>query len=222
MEPQQRIFLIEIAIESALYILIFFSVIAFLVGAVLLIAPQKIAPLRHLTDRWITPRKLFKPLEIPRESERFLYRNHQWVGAIAIFLPVITLYLLLYSGIGQLSHSAVSNLDEYLFWQWLFESAILFLWASNIFAFVAGIIIFFRPSLLKKIEGITNHWLSTRQSLRWFNRSYSKFDDLMLARSRWTGIFLILGSLYTLVFIITFMLQHPDWLDLLMIYLYKA
>ena len=214
--------LIEIATESALYTLILFSIVAFIVGALLLVAPCKLGRLKQISDQWLTSRKSLKSLEITRESAPFLYRNHQWVGALAIVLPLITLYLLLYSVAEQLPRSAVSRQEHYLFWQWLFESAILFLWISNIFAFFVGVTIFFRPSLLKKIEGISNHWLSTRQGLRRFDQSYSQLDELMLMRSRWTGLFLLSGSLYFLVLILTFMLQHPDWLDLLVTHLYKG
>ncbi|MCW8827221.1 MAG: hypothetical protein OQK78_12450, partial [Gammaproteobacteria bacterium] len=112
--------------------------------------------------------------------------------------------------------------EHYLFWQWLFDSTIIFLWLSNITAFIVGTIIFFRPSLLKRVEALSNRWLSTRQGLRRFDQSYSQFDELMLKRSKWTGIFLILGSLYILGLILTFMLQHPDWLDLLVAHLYKV
>jgi len=222
MEPQQIKLLIEIATETALYILVVFSIVALIVGAMLIVAPYKIGRLRQISDQWLTPRKPLKSLEIPRESDPFLYRNHKWVGAIAILLPLITFYLLLYSVAEQLPRSSVSMQEHYLFWQWLFDSAILFLWIANIFALFVGITIFFRPSRLKRIEGISNRWLSTRQGLRRLDQSYSQFDALMINRSRWTGIFLILGSLYTLVLVITFMSQHPDWLDLLVTHLYKG
>lgn len=213
--------LIEIATQSALYTLIVFSIVALIVGIMLLVAPQKLARLRQISDQWMTPRKPLKSLEIPRESDPFFYRNHKWVGAIAIVLPIITLYLLLYSIADQLPRSAVARQEHHLFWQWLFESATLFLWISNIFAFAVGVAIFFRPSLLKRIEGLSNRWLSTRQGLRRFDQSYTQLDDWMLRRSQWTGLFFILGALYILIIILTFMMQHPDWLDLLVAYLYK-
>lgn len=214
--------LIEIATQSALYTLIVFSVVALIVGVMLLVAPQKLARLRQISDQWMTPRKPLKSIEIPRESDPFFYRNHKWVGAMAIVLPVITLYLLLYSVAEQLPQSSVTREEHYLFWQWLFESAILFLWITNIFAFAVGVAIFFRPSLLKRVESISNRWLSTRQGLRRLDQSYSQLDEWMLKRSRWTGLFLILGALYILIIILTFMLQHPDWLDLLVVHLYKG
>jgi len=213
--------LIEIATESALYTLILFSTAALIVGVMLLVAPQKIKRLRQISDQWLTPRKPLKSLEIPRESDSFLYHNHKWVGAIAILLPLITFYLLLYGVAEQLPRSAVSRQEQYLFWQWLFDSAIIFLWITNMFALFVGVVIFFRPSMLKRIEVISNRWLSTRQGLRRLDQSYSQIDELMLRRSRWTGFFLILGSLYTLVLVLTFMSQHPDWLDLLVAHLYK-
>jgi hypothetical protein len=222
MEPHQIELLLEIAIESAIYALIFFSVVALGLGMVLLIAPQKVERLREIFDQWLTPRKPLKSLEIPRQSDPVLYRNHRWIGAIAIILPLITLYLLLYSVAEQLPRTAVSRQQYYLFWQWLFDSTILFLYISNIFAFFVGIAIFFRPSLLKRVEGVANHWLSTRRVLRRFDQSYSQLDELILKRSRWSGIFLIFGSLYVLGLILTFMLQHPDWLDLLVTHLYKV
>ena len=221
MELGQTEILIEIAIESGIFALIIFSVVALAVGMMLVIAPQMAQRFRAVSDRWLTPRKSLKPLEIPRNGDSFLYHNHRWVGAIAIILPVITLYLLTYSVVDELPRSSVSVPEQYLFWQWLFESAITFLWVTSLFAFFAGVAIFFRPSLLKKIERSSNRWLSTRQGLRQLDRNYLQFDELMLRNSRWLGIFLILGSLYTLVLIITFVLQHADWLDLLVSYMYK-
>jgi len=222
MEPQQIALLVEIAIESATYMLILFSLIALIVGILLLFSPQKMGQLKALSDRWLTPRKSLKPLEIPRESDAFLYRHHQWIGAMAIILPIITIYLLLYSVAEQLPRSSISRQEHYLFWSWLFESATLFLWMANIFAFLVGIVIFFRPSLLKWVEESSNRWFSTRQGLRKLDRSYPQLDQLMMRKSHWTGIFLIAGSLYILVLILTFMFQHPDWLVFLTEKLYKS
>jgi len=214
--------LIEIVIESLMYALLLFSIVTFVVGMVLLIAPKKIERLRALSDRWLTPRKSLKPLEIPRNSDPFIYRNHRWMGATAIILPMITFYLLLYSVADELPRNVVINKEHYLFWQWLFDSATLFLWITNLFAFGVGIVLFFRPSQLKRIEAVANRWLSTRQGLRRFDQSFSQLDELMLRTPKWTAIFLILGSLYIFMVILTFMLQHPDWLDLLRTQLYKV
>lgn len=222
MEHQQIALLTEIVIESALYALLVFSLFAFVVGMILLIAPQKLEHLRTISDQWLTPRKPLKSLEVPRNSDPILYRHHRWIGGVAIVLPIITLYLLLYSVVDELPQDMVSKEGEYLFWQWLFESATLFLWITNIFAFAVGIVLFFRPSGLKRVEAIANRWLSTRQGLRRFDKSYSQLDELMLRRSKWIGVFLVFGSFYILVVILMFMLQHPDWLDLLVSHLYKV
>ena len=136
MEPQQTALLIEIAIESSVYALIIFSLMALGVGTILFIAPQKIVRLRALSDRWLTPRKPLKSLEVPRNSDPFLYRYHRWIGGVAIVLPIITLYILIYSVADELPQNMVTRREHYLFWQWLFESATLFLWITNIFAFV--------------------------------------------------------------------------------------
>jgi len=221
MEPQQIALLIEGAVESTLYALILFSVAAFVAGMFLLLSPQKVIRLRQLTDQWITPRKLLKPLEIPRDCDPFLYRNHQWVGAIAILLSTTTLYLLLYRVAEQLPSAPLPEVAPYLFWQWLYESALHFLWITNTIAFFVGGVIFFRPSLLRRVEGVSNQWLSTRQGLRRIDRSYGELDGFLLKRARWSGLFLVLGALYTLALILTFVLQHPDWLDLLVAHLYK-
>ena len=221
MEQKQLEPLMEIMIETGISVLVIFSIVALLVGIILVFAPQKIERLRQISDQWITARKLFKRLETPIDGDSFLYRNHKWVGAVAIILPVITLYLLLYSVAGELPRSSVPWQGNYHFWQWLNESAIIFLWVTNVFAFIVGILIFFEPSLLKRIEERSNRWLSTRQGLRRIDRSYSALDELVLTRSRWVGLFLILGSLYALVLVIAFILQHPDWLDLLVNHLYK-
>ncbi|NOR51575.1 MAG: hypothetical protein GQ470_03050 [Gammaproteobacteria bacterium] len=215
MEPQQLKYLMEITIESGVAILIIFSIIAFGVGVMLFFAPQKLEHFRNVSDRWVTPRKRLKPLDIPRDGDTFLYRNYRWVGSIAMVLPILTIYLLLYSVADQLPHSSVSIQKHYLFWQWLFESSIMFLWVSSIFSLIIGVAIFFRPSSLKGFEDVCNRWLSTRQALRRFDRSYSKLDELMMQRARWTAIFLILGSIYVLVMMLTFVLNQPGWLDLL-------
>ncbi|MCW8825011.1 MAG: hypothetical protein OQK78_01165, partial [Gammaproteobacteria bacterium] len=190
MEPQQIELLIGIVVESAIHTLIFFSVVALALGLLLLVSPQKVVWIKSVSDRWMTPRKSLKPLELPRESDSILYRHHRWVGSITIILPIITGYLLLYGVIDELPRAAVSGREHYLFWQWLFDSTIIFLWLSNIAAFIIGSIIFFRPSLLRRFEALSNRWLSTRQGLRRLDQSYSQLDELMLKRSKWTGIFL--------------------------------
>lgn len=222
MDPKLIEVLVSITIESILYFLVFFSLIALIIGLMLLFVPHRVAEFRSISDRWLTLRKPLKSLEVPRESDPFLYRNHKWVGAIAIILPLITIYLLLYSTAEQLPLTWVTNEELYLFWQWLFDSAVIFLWISNIFALSVGIVLFFRPSLLKRFEKTANLWFSTRRSMLRLQQRHNHLDELLLNRARWTGIFLVLGSLYILVLILTFMLQHPDWLDLLVSHLYKV
>lgn len=188
----------------------------------LLFVPQRLVAFRSISDRWLTFRKPLKFLEIPRESDPFLYRNHKWMGAVAILLPLVTLYLLLYRTAEELPWSAVTREELYMFWQWLYESTVIFLWISNIFALLVGVVLFFRPSLLKRFEKTANLWFSTRRSMRRLHHRYHHLDELLLNRARWTGIFMVIGAIYILVLILSFMLQHPDWLDLLVSHLYKV
>ncbi len=222
MGPMQIELLVEIAIEGVLYSLLLFAIVAFVVGLMLFVAPHQLERLRAISDRWITLRKLLKPLEIPRESDPFLYRHHQWVGAITTLLSLATLYLLLYGITERLPDVSIPDQRYSPFWQWLYANVILFLWIGSIFTCVAGVTIFFRPSLLKQVEGITNRWISTRQRFRWIDQYWPHLDVLMLSRGRRIGIFLILGSLYILMLIGTLMLQQPDWLELLVNQLYKG
>jgi hypothetical protein len=101
-------------------------------------------------------RTLLRQLDAPRDVKRAVYRSHRIAGLLLIAGALYTLH--------QLWFSPVPGALAGLFHDWgkgalsalLLQTGWYFLLAGNIAALVAGLVVAFRPSLLKGLERLAD------------------------------------------------------------------
>ena len=73
---------------SMLYFLILFlifgNLFAFFIGVLMIAAPQRLGYLFKISNRWISTRRMTKPLEKPRQADRAMLRYPRMLGAIML------------------------------------------------------------------------------------------------------------------------------------------
>jgi len=185
----------EFLSDSLYWIACIVMALAFVVAVGLLFAPAQLRTVARSLDRWHSLRPLLGPLEKPRYTERRFYRHHRLTGVFVVFGAG---YILL-----RLSAISADQAQSLLPAYWTDISRLLvaaaaywFLIVGSIMAFGVGLLVFFRPSLLKHPEVVANRWLSTRQALKPLDVSRSSVDRAVWHHPRLTGALLLLGIAY--------------------------
>lgn len=174
-------------------------------GLGLLIVPTAMLHIAQKLDRRFSGRRAMRPLEIPRVTEKFFYRHHRLVGVllligIAAFFFVYFVKFPRDTVLARLSREIGAPLAGTLV-----DSASTFLLAANALIGLLGLVMIFRPSLLKPFESLANRWLSTRRALRGAETVHDPLDRFTVRHPRLVGALVvgsvgyILGSLFVAI-----------------------
>lgn len=184
----------EILSQSFLALLCVGGAAGVVLGAGLLIQPERIAVLNRLCSRWIGTQKLDEELDRPRWIERYVYRHHWTAGALLLVGALFVLYVLLF---GSRLYAFAASLSSGFRVLWDSTRALLLL--GSVLAALVGAVIMVRPSLLRDIERASNRWVSTDTVSKTFEGIYDSFDRQVLRHSRTAGVLMILGGAYVLM-----------------------
>lgn len=189
----QFVYDLGLAIASGLIVL--GALLGLLLGLLLLTAPGRAQSVQTFFNRRFSLRRALKPFEVPRHGERGFYRHHRIWGTLLVVgatVYILTWLSLDARGMQTLAPNAL-GLDR-----WLLDSAEIFLTSGNILALAVGLIVFFRPSLLKGLEHRANAWISTRRWTRNWERDSGAPERWAQKHPRILGAAIGLGSLFVL------------------------
>lgn len=186
--------LYEIAWRSALLFLWIGSALALLLGVGLLLAPARTERINRFFARWIDTRKIESELDRPRWTERFVYRHHRIVGAFILSGSVFVVFQFLLRPFRQrIAPLAAHDMFG------LLDATVAFFIIGGVLGALIGLIILFKPSLLRELEGEANRWVSTEKFTRAFNAMYFSFDEKVMRHRRLSGLFLAGAGAYVFV-----------------------
>lgn len=196
----------QITPDSMLYylvvLLIIGNVFAFGIGVLMLAAPQELKAVFKFSNRWISTRKLTKPLEKPRPTDHAMLRYPRVLGAILLASAVLILIkgAIFVTGMsaangGRLLAQLYGNTDiSASVWESLWISLIAFIMLGALTAVVVGLMSLFRPGWLKHSSKSSNRWVSTRKLTKPLDTPHYHLDKLVLARPRlWGGVITVLA-----------------------------
>lgn len=186
----------SIFLETTFILLVIASILAFFIGLVILVSPRILNKLQRFSDYQISLRKALKPLDIPRNKERFYYRHHKLFGVVLLVGSSFSLSTLVMGNHAQQAIDLLSTYSTRAILEFTIQSAQIFLFIGNLFAFAIGLIIFIRPSLLKNIESKANHWITARPYTRKLETFHPELEQHVMSHSRIYGLLLIIASIY--------------------------
>jgi hypothetical protein len=167
-----------------------------IIGCCMMASPDLIIKAGRRLNRWVSTDQLFHNLDQPQGSERFFYRYHIISGAS---LALASLYIFITFVIGidrgyvfRIFASATAN-------EWLTASIVFLCRAFSVIIFFIGLVIMFRPSLLKCLEGWSNKWFAVDGSLKRLDVELKVPDQVFGQRPRLMGLLVTIGSLYILI-----------------------
>ncbi len=196
-------------LQSATVFLIVGSIAGMLVGVVLVFRPQLIERTSRKLNVWVSTRHLDKALERSFNIDFWFYR-YRYLAATLLLLGA--LYVLYFFTARIERESAVATLSVALAYprllvEAMLDALVLTAMSGALCAILVALFMLFRPSLLRGFEEEANQWVSLRKSLKPMEISRHGLDRYVLRHARLSGVFLTIGSLYTLLFLI-FWLGH--------------
>ena len=191
----------EIFFDASYTFIIIGTFIALILGLALIFAPTTTLKFNEKINTRFSMRKATKKIEKAIKSEPFFYKHSKISGATLALGSLFVLYTLTtFNAYTLIPH--LPKCISHITWEWIIESAQIFFYVTCIFTLIFGLIVFIRPSLVKKFEGIANHWISTRQSFSKMSTDINTTNRLVNTYPRAFGGFITLFSLIVLFFLL--------------------
>lgn len=187
----------EILFDASYTFIIIGTFIALIFGLGLLFAPVITLKFNNKINTRFSMRKATKKIETAIKSEPFFYKHSKVSGAILIISSLFVLYTLATFN----AYTLIPHLPKHISpaaWEWIIESAQVFLYIACSFIFVFGLIVFIRPSLVKNFEQVANHWISTRKGFSKMTVDINITNKLVNTYPRLFGAFITIFSLIVL------------------------
>jgi len=81
----------------------------------------------------------------------------------------------------------------------LWHDLAIFLFLGALLGVLLGLLLILKPQFVERLSRVANRWVSTRRFNRWLDRSVS-IEHWFYQRHRATGIVIVLGAAYILIF----------------------
>ena len=186
-------------LESAFFNLIIIgAALSLLYGLWLIISPNNALLLNHKINKSFSLREKTKPLETPISVERIFYRYAKVTGSFLTLGALYLFYVLLWEL--DIAYSA-QNLPglTVLTWEWLLQAFQIFFLIASVAIFIIGLLILFRPSLLKPLEEKANTWISTRRKMQFMTDEMGQADKLLDLFPRQFGAIILICATIVLL-----------------------
>lgn len=194
-------------LQAAFIFFILGSLAGMAVGALLLFRPQRLHAISAVLDRWISTRRLDRALEHSIRFDPWFYRHGRITGTLTALGALYVLYFFTVQlDRGQAVAGLVKRFGYHpLLIGGLLDGLVLSALLGALCALLVALFIVFRPSLLRDFEHGANRWLSLRKTLKPLEVPHDNLQRYVERHARQTGIFLLLGGLYTLVLMLVWL-----------------
>lgn len=155
------------------------AVFSFAVGIALALRSKKALRFFDLMNRWISVRKMTRPLSVPHYIEPALMKRRFILGSVIVIGAMASIQLLA----GADLRPALSLFDDNLTAPeiaGIAENLKEFLIAGNAICLLVGILVLFFPRMLSTLESYTDRWLSLRKSMQPLDRMHMEVDNWVL------------------------------------------
>lgn len=188
---------LQMWLNSSLFVLGFLVLI---LGMWILLLPSSFLRSGQYLGKWISTEKYFDAINRPRYQEGVIYRHHRLVGGVIILGALYTLYMLLYEVDIKQSISVLPIVINSYWSEWFYNTTYITLMWANALASIIGIVVFLRPSMLKRLEKILNVWIVPERKLKKLDETHEISIDIFPGGNpRLFGLAVVLGGLYIML-----------------------
>jgi hypothetical protein len=182
-----------------LYVLILLGAgLGLVVGVMLLIDSARVMQWNAYLNRWISTENAARVLDQSRDVKHFVYRRHRVVGLLVIAGSLFALDVLAFGLRTTPLLRALRPLGNPTALALFVDSMRVFLVAGNIAALIAGVILCFRPSLLKGVEAWADRQFSTPLPNKSLDEPNYRPDAFVRDHPKLVGALVAAGSVFIL------------------------
>ena len=189
--------------ELAIFLLIC-APLGAVISLLLIVHPPLMERINRIASHWIPTRHVDQFLDQTISIEHWFYRHHRAFGAIVMLGAA---YVFIFFGIQFDKVYALQHLS----WKiplslidGLLDALVLSSLTGSVVAFIVGLFLWLRPSLLRGIEEGANQWITPRRTLKMLEIPRDQIDNFVVCHAQRVGWLLLLGSLF--LFFVTFRL----------------
>jgi len=191
-------FLIGIVGQALLTAIVLGALLGLAVGVLLLLDTARVLRWNERLSRWISTREAAQRFDRPRDIKRFVYRAHRVVGVLVVAGSLYCLDVLTFGFAPGALARAFRDLGGLGVLEVTFESMRLFLLVGNVAALGAGIVLCFRPSLLKGIELWADRTYAAREHSAALDQMRFQPDLWVSRHPQLAGALVLAGSAFIL------------------------
>lgn len=171
-----------------------------LASATLILRPGRLVALGNFVNRWVSVRRVEKPLDRMVVMDQWYYRHSRTVGALLLAGAMFIIYSF---SVGldrsrTLAGMAIVFAAPEAYLAWLLDVVTVSSLLGAGFAVAVSLLMLFRPVLLHDFGQKTDRWLSVRRVLKPLEIPRQGVDQFVFQYAHGVGALLVLGSLYIL------------------------
>jgi len=189
----------QLLIPFVLWFFIVVAVVGIALGVCLIASSARTLRLLGTTNRWISLRTRFRPMEAPHDIGKAIYGHRRWFGAAFAVGGAFMMFMLLASVKGAAVVSALGRSATPAVVAWIVESLRWILLAGGALAVVTGVMLVFSSDALRALEARTNRWYSASQLGKGADTMYLTLDQWVETFPRTAGWMLGLGAAIVLI-----------------------
>lgn len=175
--------------------LLFCTPLGVAVSLLLIVKPKIVERLNRVANFWISARHLSRFLDQSISVEYWFYRHHRMFGAVVM---MGSFYVFVYFGILFDKAYALQHLSWKIsprLLDGLLDALVLSSLTGAVVAFMVGLFLWLRPSLLRGIETEANQWVSSRKALKIIEIPRDQVENFVAHHAQRIGWLLLLGSI---------------------------
>lgn len=175
--------------------LLFCTPLGVAVSLLLIVKPKIVERLNRVANFWISARHLSRFLDQSISVEHWFYRHHRIFGAVVM---LGSFYVFVYFGILFDKAYALQHLSWKIsprLLDGLLDALVLSSLTGAVVAFMVGLFLWLRPSLLRGIETEANQWVSSRKAIKIIEIPRDQIENFVAHHAQRIGWLLLLGSI---------------------------
>ncbi len=188
------------------HLLIAGNIFALFVGILMLAVPHRLEALFKVSDRWVSTKRTFEPLDLMHDADRHVMRYPRVLGSVLI---IGALFILIRGGLfaAKMSAAEGGRLLARIFggsipapaWEVLWLSLVAVLLLGALLALALGVLSFYRMDTLKRWSDIANRWVATHHVFDPLDTPNYTLNKIVHEKSRLWGALITVFALCALI-----------------------
>jgi len=198
--------------QLIVHVLIAGNLFTLLVGILMLTVPHRLQSLFKASDRWVSTKRTFEPLDLMHDTDRHFFHRPRLLGGV---LVVGAAFILIRGGLFATNVDAAQGgrLLARVFgaplpapvWEVLWITLVSTLLLGALLALVVGLLSFYRLETLKRWSATANRWVATQHLFDSLDAPNYVLNKIVHEKSRLWGTLITVFSIGALIALVWYL-----------------